>query len=67
MGLIRGDGARVTVRFSLIIMALALTGCATTPRQPLYSPEELKATCERRGGWWRADILDGYCEGNSQM
>jgi len=55
------------LRVVLGLVVIALTGCIAAARQPLYTPEELKATCERRGGWWRADILDGYCEGNSQI
>ena len=45
-----------------LLVTLALTGCATGPIPPTYTPEELKATCERHGGWWRPNILDGYCE-----
>jgi hypothetical protein len=39
-----------------------LVGCGSTERPPLYTPAELRATCERQGGWWRPNILDGYCE-----
>lgn len=48
----------------LSLLAAILGGCATAPT---YTKEELKAMCERQGGWWRPNILDGYCEGNSQI
>jgi hypothetical protein len=48
----------VLLGWALIILA----GCGGTARAPLYSPEELRVTCERQGGWWRPNILDGYCE-----
>jgi hypothetical protein len=44
------------------LVVAVLVGCGGTPRPPLYTPEELRATCERQGGWWRPNILDGYCE-----
>ncbi len=40
---------------------MVLTGCATGPVPLVYRKEELKARCERTGGW-RPNILDGYCE-----
>jgi hypothetical protein len=46
----------------IVLTAMALTGCATWPAQPVYSQDELRARCERTGGWWRPSILDGYCE-----
>ena len=49
----------------VVLLGLAVTilvGCGNTARAPLYTPEELRATCERQGGWWRPNILDGYCE-----
>jgi len=49
----------------VVLSSLAMTilvGCGSTARPPLYTPEELRATCERQGGWWRPNILDGYCE-----
>jgi hypothetical protein len=51
-------------------LALAGTaGCAApgAPVPPLYTPAELRAQCERGGGWWHPDLLGGYCESNSQM
>ena len=38
------------------------SGCASLPQGPTYTDDELKAICERRGGWWRANLLGGYCE-----
>jgi len=49
----------------VVLLGLAVTilaGCGSTAIPPLYTPEELRATCERRGGWWRPNVLDGYCE-----
>ena len=40
----------------------ALTGCASMPQGPTYTEAELKAMCERRGGWWRGNLIPGYCE-----
>ncbi len=37
-------------------------GCASMPQGPTYTDEELKAICERRGGWWRGNLMPGYCE-----
>ncbi len=39
-----------------------LSGCAGMPQGPTYTDAELKAICERRGGWWRGDVVAGYCE-----
>jgi hypothetical protein len=49
----------------IVLLGLAVTilvGCGSTAMPPLYTPEELRATCERHGGWWRPNVLDGYCE-----
>jgi hypothetical protein len=62
------DGQIMRMRMSratlcgIVLIAIALTGCATWPAPPVYSQDELKARCERTGGWWRPNILDGYCE-----
>ena len=51
------------------VLAVALLGvgmcglfsaCSTVP--PTYTDAELKAQCERRGGWWRGNLIPGYCE-----
>ena len=46
----------------IVLTVMLVTGCATWPASPVYSQDELKARCERTGGWWRPNILDGYCE-----
>jgi hypothetical protein len=39
--------------------------CSTVPIPPTYTQEELKAICERRGGWWHDDaLMGGFCENN---
>jgi hypothetical protein len=37
-------------------------GCAGLPQGPTYTDAELKAICERQGGWWRGELIAGYCE-----
>jgi len=59
--------SRWGVVLGLALVGAILGGCATAPIPPAYTKEELKAMCERQGGWWRPNILDGYCEGNSQI
>jgi hypothetical protein len=54
------EAIRPVVALGLALIVLA--GCGGTARAPLYTPEELGVTCERQGGWWRPNILDGYCE-----
>jgi hypothetical protein len=45
-----------------------LVGCGGTARPPLYTPEELRADCDRHRGWWRPDDLrGGYCEYDSHL
>ena len=39
-----------------------LFGCAGMPQGPTYTDEELRAQCERRGGWWRGNLIPGFCE-----
>jgi len=39
-----------------------LAGCAGLPQGPTYTQAELRAICERRGGWWRGDLIPGFCE-----
>ena len=49
-----------------LLLAIAagglLGGCAGWPQGPTYTDAELRAICERRGGWWRGDLIAGYCE-----
>ena len=50
-------------RAVLLGLAVAiLAGCNSVPIPPTYTLDELKAICERHGGWWRPNLLDGYCE-----
>jgi hypothetical protein len=57
-----------TVRTLLLGAALAaaagglLAGCASLQQGPTYTDAELQAMCERRGGWWRGNLIPGYCE-----
>jgi hypothetical protein len=46
-----------------------MIACATTtPLPPTYTQTELKAMCERRGGWWHPnDLVGGYCEYDSKL
>jgi hypothetical protein len=39
-----------------------LTACSSMPPGPTYTEDELKVICERRGGWWRGNLIPGYCE-----
>jgi len=39
-----------------------LTACSTVPIPPTYTDAELQAMCQRRGGWWRGNLIPGYCE-----
>ena len=39
-----------------------LAGCSGVVYPPTYTEEELQAICERRRGWWRGDLIPGYCE-----
>src|SRR5215469_958529 len=50
---------------SIILLAAScalVAGCSATAYPPTYTQAELKAICERRGGWWRGDLIPGYCE-----
>jgi hypothetical protein len=53
-----------------LILGAVVTGCAAAnpPSPPSYTQAELKAACERQGGWWRANLLldnGGLCENQS--
>ena len=39
-------------------------GCSSVPIPPTYTPEELKAQCERQGSgvWHQDDLMGGFCE-----
>ena len=55
-------------RRALVIALLGLgvcglfSACSMTAYPPTYSEAELKAQCERHGGWWRGNLIPGYCE-----
>ena len=53
--------SRVTVR-GLLLGGLLLAACTTTPSPPADAAEALQARCVRTGGWWRPNVLDGFCE-----
>lgn len=48
----------------LLVAAAAglFTGCSTMAQGPTYTEAELRASCERRGGWWRGNLIAGFCE-----
>jgi hypothetical protein len=53
-----------TSRTALLVLAnTILAGCGSVAIPPTYTQDELKAECERHGGWWRPDdLLGGYCD-----
>jgi hypothetical protein len=65
------SGGRTVSRFPRRVLAGVVLGaclcglfaaCSTVPIPPTYTEAELKAMCERRGGWWRGSLIPGYCE-----
>ena len=58
----------MTIRKILLGVLLVAATCglysasSTKPPGPTYTDAELKAICERRGGWWRGELIAGYCE-----
>jgi hypothetical protein len=48
---------RATKGYARRLVLGALLAAAAT-----YTEAELKAICERRGGWWRGNLIPGYCE-----
>jgi len=60
----RGDEAMVWKRVALVaVVLIILTGCRSVQIPPTYTQDELKAICERHGGWWRPDdLMGGFCE-----
>ena len=56
-------GKNVLLGAMLGATALGLvSGCASMPQGPTYTDAELRAQCERRGGWWRGSLIPGFCE-----
>ena len=61
----RNDAAGRKILLGALLGAAVLglfSGCAGMPQGPTYTQEELKAQCERRGGWWRGNLIPDYCE-----
>ena len=58
------QGGRWLVALVLIAACagVLLGGCSGVAYPPTYTEAELKAMCERRGGWWRGQLIPGYCE-----
>lgn len=58
--------ARAVAIGGLLVGVLALgSGCgsAGAPIAPTYTQDELRAICQRQGGWWHSDdLMGGYCE-----
>ena len=54
-----------TVGVGLVVVAIGVGGCTGLPTASTYPRDERKAICERGGGRWQPNILDGYCEPNS--
>ncbi len=53
-----------------ILVAIALTSCATGPPiPPAYTQDELAERCVRTGGWWHGvqpdSLFSGFCEYSS--
>jgi hypothetical protein len=46
----------------LVLSGLLLAGCTTPPIPPADTAEALQARCVRTGGWWRPNVLEGFCE-----
>jgi hypothetical protein len=46
----------------LVLLAALLAGCTMTLIPRSSTSEELAWTCTRTGGWWRPEIVGGYCE-----
>jgi hypothetical protein len=56
--------SRILMGAAIVAVAWGLLGgCSTVPIPPTYTQAELKAICERRGGWWHDDnLMGGLCE-----
>lgn len=62
--IVTARASRPRWRGALLAVGLlaVLGGCAGLPQGPTYTDAELKAICERQGGWWRGELISGYCE-----
>lgn len=45
-----------------LAVCVFFTACTTMSNAPTYTQAELRASCERRGGWWRGSLIPDYCE-----
>ena len=66
-GIVKHEGDQMDRRLiasfvSLAAACLFLVSCSSVAYPPTYTEAELRAMCERRGGWWRGDLIPGYCE-----
>jgi hypothetical protein len=63
MDTIKGLARRLLLA-ALLAVAVGglLSACSTMPPGPTYTDDELRVICERRGGWWRGNLIPGYCE-----
>jgi hypothetical protein len=60
---IKGSCLRIVLAALLSAAAGGLfAACSSLPQGPTYTEEELRAACERHGGWWRGSLIPGYCE-----
>lgn len=59
----RGVGRNILLAALLGAAACGLfSACSSMPVGPTYTDDELRAICERQGGWWRGNLVQGYCE-----
>ena len=59
----RGVGR--SILFGVLLGAAAcglFSACSSMLVAPTYTDDEQRAICERRGGWWRGNLVPGYCE-----
>ena len=66
-GLMKRAESRIGWRAGVAVLLVTascgfVAGCGSVAYPPTYTQAELKAICERRGGWWRGDLIPGYCE-----
>jgi hypothetical protein len=60
---VKGSCLRILLTALLCAAAGGLfAACSSLPQGPTYTDEELRAICERHGGWWRGNLIPGYCE-----
>src|SRR5260370_18791513 len=67
-GMRRLPRAMPAVVFGLALSGLAACATPSASVPPLYTPVELRAECERHGGWWRLGDLPGrFCAPHGQL